>query len=31
VAYDWAPAAAAAGAAGREDWAEPLATGWPGA
>ena len=31
VAYDWASAAAAAGAAGRDDWAEPLVTGWPGA
>jgi predicted phosphodiesterase len=30
VAYDWAPAVAAARAAGREDWAAPLATGWPG-
>jgi predicted phosphodiesterase len=30
VPYDWAPAAAAARAAGREDWAAPLATGWPG-
>lgn len=30
VAYDWAPAVAAARAAGREDWAVPLATGWPG-
>jgi len=30
VAYDWTPAVAAARAAGREDWAAPLATGWPG-
>ena len=31
VAYDWAAAVAAARAAGREDWAMPLETGWPGA
>jgi predicted phosphodiesterase len=31
VAYDWATAAAAARAAGREEWAVPLMTGWPGA
>lgn len=29
VAYDWAAAAAAARAAGRDDWAGPLLTGWP--
>jgi predicted phosphodiesterase len=29
VAYDWDRAVAAARAAGREDWAIPLATGWP--
>jgi predicted phosphodiesterase len=31
VAYDWATAVAAARASGREDWAVPLETGWPGA
>ena len=29
VAYPWAKAVAAAEAAGRADWAIPLATGWP--
>lgn len=31
VAYAWGEAAAAARAAGRTDWATPLATGWPAA
>jgi hypothetical protein len=29
VTYPWDAAAAAARAAGRKDWAVPLATGWP--
>jgi putative phosphoesterase len=30
IPYDWAGAAAAARANGREDWAIPIETGWPG-